>query len=247
MPSRKADPSVPDPAAPKLDGTRAGAGDVDLLSPDEVETAYRRLSDAMPGRTPTAKGPKDQPDPFRSCISCMLSAQSLDRNTAAATNALFAIAKTPREMLALSDEEIAAAIKPCGLYNMKARNIRKFCTALLEEHGGTVPRTREGLMSLPGIGRKCADIVMSFVFDADVIAVDTHVHRVCNRTGLARGKTEAKTAESLEGRTPGWALRDGHFWLIQFGKKVCAARAPKCEGCVLNDMCRFHAGGAAHP
>ena len=231
-----------DPADTKLDGARADATDEGLLSAEEVETAYRRLADAMPGRTRNAKGPKDQPDPFRSCISCMLSAQSLDRNTAAATTALFRLARTPEGMLALDDAAIAAAIKPCGLYNMKTRNIRKFCTALLEEHGGTVPRTREGLMSLPGIGRKCADIVLSFTFDEDVIAVDTHVHRVCNRTGLARGKTEAKTAESLEARTPRWAMRDGHFWLIQFGKRVCTARAPKCETCPLNDMCRFYRG-----
>ena len=232
-----------DPSRTKLDGARADATDLDLLTADEIEVAYRRLAEKMPGRTKNAKGPKDQPSPFRSCISCMLSAQSLDRNTAAATTALFKLARTPQQMLTLSDEEVAAAIKPCGLYNMKARNIRKFCTALLEEHGGTVPQTREGLMSLPGIGRKCADIVMSFVFDADVIAVDTHVHRVCNRTGLARGKTEAKTAESLEARTPSWAMRDGHFWLIQFGKKVCTARAPKCPDCFLNDMCRFYSGG----
>ena len=91
-------------------------------------------------------------------------------------------------MLALGDEAMAAAIRPAGLYNMKTRNIRKFCTALIEEHGGVVPRTREGLLSLPGIGRKCADIVQSFAFDMDVIAVDTHVHRVCNRLGLARGQ-----------------------------------------------------------
>ena len=233
-----------DAKATKLDGTRADAADEDLLTANEIETAYKRLSERMPGRTRNAKGPKDQPDPFRSCISCMLSAQSLDRNTAAAVGNLFALAETPDDMLALSDEEIAKAIKPCGLYNMKTKNIRKFCTALIEEHGRHVPRDRAGLMSLPGIGRKCADIVLSFAFDEDVIAVDTHVHRVCNRLGLARGKTEAKTAESLEERTPEWAMRDGHFWLIQFGKRVCTARAPKCPDCFLNDVCRFYEGHA---
>ena len=229
----------------KLDGERADGTDLALLSAAEIETLYRRLAEAMPGRTPDAKGPKKQPDPFRSCVSCMLSAQSLDRNTAAAVQNLFALAQTPQAMLALDDEAIAQAIKPCGLYNMKTRNIRKFCTALLEDHGGVVPRDRVGLLSLPGIGRKCADIVQSFAFDMDVIAVDTHVHRVCNRTGLARGKTEAKTAESLEECTPEWAMRDGHFWLIQFGKAVCTARAPKCDTCLLNDMCRFYAGGTS--
>ena len=211
-----------------------------LLDEDEVETALRRLAETMPGRTRGAKGPKGQPDAFRSCISCMLSAQSRDANTAAAAKALFALARTPEAMLALEEADIAEAIRPCGLYNMKARNIRKFCAALLEAHGGRVPETREGLLSLPGIGRKCADIVMSFTFGAAVIAVDTHVHRVCNRTGLARGKTEAKTAESLEARVPDWARHDGHFWLIQFGKRVCTSRAPKCGGCVLNDLCVWY-------
>lgn len=208
-----------------------------MLSEDQVDTVYRRLSEAMPGRTKNAKGPKGQPDAFRSCVSCMLSAQSLDRNTAAATEALFKLAKTPEEMLALDDAVIARAIKPCGLYNNKTKNIRKFCIALIEEHGGVVPDTREGLMSLPGIGRKCADIVMSFTFGQDVIAVDTHVHRVCNRIGLTQAKTAEKTAQQLEDRSPDWAMADGHFWLIQFGKRVCRARVPKCDICVVSDLC----------
>ncbi len=211
-----------------------------LLSAEEVEDVYRRLEAAMPGRTRGAKGPKGQPDAFRSCISCMLSAQSLDRNTAAATRALFALATTPQAMLALDDAVIARAIKPCGLYNRKASNIRAFCTALLAEHAGVVPRTRDGLMALPGIGRKCADIVLSFTFGEDVIAVDTHVHRVCNRIGLTDAKTADKTAAQLEQRSPDWALRDGHFWLIQFGKRICTARAPKCGGCPLADLCLYY-------
>lgn len=212
-----------------------------MLGQAEVNEVYRRLAEAMPGRTRNAKGPKGQPDAFRSCVSCMLSAQSRDRNTAKASRALFALACTPQAILALSDEEIAAAIKPCGLYNMKARNIRKFCTALLSEHCGVVPDTREGLLRLPGIGRKCADIVMSFTFGADVIAVDTHVHRVCNRIGLTAAKTADKTAEQLETRSPAWALRDGHFWLIQFGKRLCLARSPRCPACPVSDLCQDYA------
>ena len=212
-----------------------------MLTKPQVEEVYRRLSDAMPGRTPGAKGPKGQPDAFRSCISCMLSAQSLDRNTAAATKALFALATTPHDMLALDDEVVAQAIKPCGLYNMKARNIRNFCSALLAEYGGVVPDTRKGLLNLPGIGRKCADIVLSFTFGKDVIAVDTHVHRVCNRIGLTEAKTADKTAQQLEQRSPQWALHDGHFWLIQFGKQICRARAPQCERCPVNDICEYYA------
>ena len=216
-----------------------------MISDAEVAQVYTRLAEAMPGRTKGAKGPKGQPNAFRSCISCMLSAQSLDSNTAKASKALFALADTPEAMLALDDPTIAQAIKPCGLYNNKARNIRKFCTALLAEHGGEVPDTREGLLSLPGIGRKCADIVMSFTFGKDVIAVDTHVHRVCNRIGLTEAKTADRTAAQLEERSPDWALRDGHFWLIQFGKRICTARSPKCERCPVNDICEFYAGREA--
>ncbi|GAA4049022.1 endonuclease III domain-containing protein [Parerythrobacter jejuensis] len=210
-----------------------------MLEKTEVETVFERLRDAMPGRTHNAKGPKGQPDAYRSCISCMLSAQSLDRNTARATRALFALATTPEEMLALDDAAIAEAIKPCGLYNMKTRNIRNFNEALLGEHGGVVPSTRAGLLALPGIGRKCADIVLSFTFGADVIAVDTHVHRVCNRIGLTDAKAADKTAQQLEERAPDWAHRDGHFWLIQFGKRVCTARAPKCDDCPVSDLCEW--------
>ncbi|MEM1364108.1 MAG: endonuclease III [Pseudomonadota bacterium] len=208
-----------------------------LMDDAAIAETYKRLSDTMPGRTPTATGPKGQRDPFQSCVSCMLSAQSRDVNTAKAANQLFALADTPEGILALSDEQIATAIKPCGLYNMKTKNLRKMCSFLLEELNGEVPTSRPGLMSMPGIGRKCADIVMNFTFGEDVIAVDTHIHRVCNRLGLAAGKTEEQTAKSLEKRSPDWAKRDGHFWLLQFGKKICPSRAPKCGDCFLSDLC----------
>lgn len=207
------------------------------LSAAEVEELLGILARTMPGRVAGAKGPKDQPDPFRACISCMLSAQSRDHNTALATAALFELAQTPADMLALDEREIARAIKPCGLYNRKAASVRAFCAALLEAHDGVVPDERARLMALPGIGRKCADIVLSFVFDRPVIAVDTHVHRVCNRTGLARGRQEAQTAADLDHRCPDWARRDGHFWLIQFGKGTCTARAPRCPDCPVNHLC----------
>ena len=212
-----------------------------MLSAREVETVFERLAKAMPGRTADAKGPKGQPDPFRSCISCMLSAQSLDSNTAKASAALFKLARTPEDMLDLDDRDVAAAIKPCGLYNNKARNIRKFCESLLAEHGGVVPDTRAGLLSLPGIGRKCADIVMSFAFGQDTIAVDTHVHRVCNRIGMTDARLAEQTAMQIDDRAPGWAMRDGHFWLIQFGKRVCVSRSPKCESCPVADLCEYYA------
>lgn len=208
------------------------------LPPEQIEQAFRILSSEMPGRMPGAMGPKRQPNPFRSCISCMLSAQSRDANTATATKALFRLARTPRTMLNLDEKDIKTAIKPCGLYNLKAKNIRNFCHALLDDFEGVVPNTRTELMQLPGIGRKCADIVLQFAFAIDTIAVDTHVHRVCNRTGIARGTTAEKTAAVLEETAPSWAFREGHFWLIQFGKKVCLARAPKCSTCPLQHLCQ---------
>ena len=209
-----------------------------LLDEAEVEEAFRRLKAHMPGRTKTAKGPKDQPDPFRSVVACVLSAQSLDRNTERAATALFARIETPQDLLDLPEAEIADAIRPCGLYNMKARNLKKLAKALVERQG-VVPKDRAGLMSLPGVGRKCADIVMAFTFDEAVIAVDTHVDRVCNRLGLTDETTADRTAAALEARAPDWALVDGHFWLIQFGKAVCVSRRPKCETCFLNDLCLF--------
>ncbi|MEQ8858984.1 MAG: endonuclease III [Pseudomonadales bacterium] len=218
----------------------ADGSEVDLLSVAEVEELYRTLAREMPGRVAGAKGPKGQPDAFRACVSCILSAQSRDDRTAAASRALFRRARTPRTVLSLSAAEIVEAIRPCGLYNRKARSIHRFCEALLNRHGGRVPDTREALMALPGIGRKCADIVLSFVFDQDTIAVDTHVHRVCNRTGLARGRSEPQTAVALERRTPAWALRDGHFWLIQFGRRVCSARSPGCDSCPVNHLCHAY-------
>ena len=215
-----------------------------MVDDKKVEEVFRRLARAMPGRTKSAKGPKGQPDAFRSCISCMLSAQSLDRNTAKAARQLFALATTPEDMLALDDAEIAQAIRPCGLYNNKTRSIRRFCEALIAEHGGVVPDTRDGLMALPGIGRKCADIVLSFTFGKDTIAVDTHVHRVCNRIGLTEAKAADRTAAQIEDRAPEWAMRDGHFWLIQFGKRVCTARAPKCDICPVAELCEWYADRA---
>lgn len=212
-----------------------------MLDEDARLDMMTRLRAAIPAPPkPASKGGRDA---FRSVVSCMLSAQSLDRNTAAASKALFALARTPKGILALEDDAIVAAIRPAGLYNVKARNLRKMCRALLDDHGGTVPQTREGLMSLPGVGRKCADIVLHFTFGQDTIAVDTHVHRVCNRTGLASGKTESLTAVSLEARIPDGYLGDGHLLLLNHGKHTCRARAPKCDICVLVDLCEATGAG----
>lgn len=211
-----------------------------MLSDDQVLELFRRLEARAPKRRrePTVK---EDAEAFRALVACLLSAQSLDVNTAKAKNALFALADTPSGILALPDDTVAAAIKPAGLYNVKTRNLKRLCRALIEEHAERVPRDRKGLMALPGIGRKCADIMLHFSFGEHTIAVDTHVHRVCNRTGLAQGRSEAATAKSLEARAPDWALAEGHIWLLEFGKKVCRSRAPKCPDCFLQDLCETYA------
>ena len=217
------------------------------LGADQVETLFGRLRDAFPARELRPESVKAVRDPFRSCVSCLLSAQSLDRNTFAASEALFALADTPQAILALDEEALIAAIRPAGLYNTKARNLRRLCAALLKDHAGTVPHTRAGLMSLPGIGRKCADIVLHFTFHEPVCAVDTHVHRVCNRVGLAIGRTEERTARDLEPRIPEWAAWDAHVWLITWAKRVCTARAPRCETCLARDMCLAYRRNGREP
>ena len=209
------------------------------MSLAEVEEAIRILSELMPGDSRRSRGPKRAKSPFRSCISCMLSAQSLDRNTAAATTALFKLARSPKGMLALSDAQIVDAIRPAGLYNMKARNIRKFCRQLLDDYGGVVPGTRDELLKLHGIGRKCADLVAHFAFGAPHIAVDTHIRRVCQRTGLASGKVEAQVATDLDARAPDWAKPEAHFWLLNFGKRICRSRTPLCPQCPIAPLCNY--------
>lgn len=207
-----------------------------MLTQDQVETVFRRLAQSLPIRTGPPRG-KAEADHFRALVACVLSAQSRDENTAKAKDALFALADTPRAILALPDDEIAAAIRPAGLYNIKTQRVKALCQALLESCDGIVPRDRARLMKLPGIGRKCADIMLLFSFGKATIAVDTHVHRVCNRLGLARGRSEAQTAASLDDRAPVWAKRDGHMRLLEFGKRICRSRAPRCGACVLNDLC----------
>ncbi len=206
-----------------------------MLGPDARLDLMTRLRDALPEvAPPSTKGGRD---PFRSVVSCMLSAQSLDRNTAAASRAIFTLARSPSGILDLTEAQIVDAIRPAGLYNVKARNLHRMCEALLSDHGGRVPTDREGLMSLPGVGRNCADIVLHFTFGEDTVAVDTHVHRVCNRTGLARGKTAEQTARSLAERIPDGFLGYGHLLLLTHGKTTCRARVPKCDECLLADLC----------
>lgn len=218
-----------------------------MLNDNQVEEVFRRFAARMPVSTRRQRHVKEDPDHFRALVSCLLSAQSRDANTAEARDQLFTLADTPEDILDLPDADIAAAIRPCGLHNAKTRNLKKLCRALLQEHGGHVPRDRKGLMALPGIGRKCADIMLRFTFDQPAIAVDTHVYRVCTRLGLASGRSEAQVAAQLDERAPDWAKRDGHLWLIRFGKRTCTSRAPKCADCFLNDLCEGYRAGRVRP
>jgi endonuclease III len=206
-----------------------------VLSDDQVLEVFRRLE--AQGPLPAFRGAKITPDPFRAVVGCILSAQSPDARTEQAASALFAIARTPAAILALPDGVLEQKIRPAGLYNTKARNLRAMCKGLLERFDGQVPRTRTELMSLPGVGRKCADIVLRFTFGEPVVAVDTHVYRLVNRLGLARGRTEAATAAMLEPRVPERFRMDAHIRLIRHGKTVCTARRPRCEVCILAELC----------
>ena len=206
----------------------------------DVATVFERFRDLDPA--PVSKPEvKTDADLFKSLVGCLLSAQSRDENTLKAKTRLFEIADTLNGILALEDNTIATAIKPCGLYNVKTRNLKKLCRAVIDDCGGVIPRDRAGLMKLPGIGRKCADIMLLFAYGEGAIAVDTHIFRVCNRSGLATGKTEAQTAADLDDRAPAWAKLPGHIWLLDFGKQVCKSRKPRCGTCFIRDLCRYPA------
>lgn len=213
-----------------------------LLDVDQIDRLFAVLAAAAPEENRPA--PKDRAieaklgrDAFGSLVGVMLSAQSRDAMTALAKRQLLERAATPEAILALPEAEIAALIKPCGLYNTKARNLKRMCADLLERHGGVVPASRRELMDLPGVGRKCADIMLRFVYGAPEIPVDTHVFRVARRTGLAAGKTEAALAADLDRRVPERWRWGAHMWLLNHGKRCCRARRPACAACPLAVVC----------
>ena len=177
--------------------------------------------------------------PFESLVACLLSAQSRDANTKAAADALFERARTAEAILALDEAEIARLIKPCGLYNTKARNLKRLCRALLDDHDGSVPSDRAGLMRLPGIGRKCADIMLRFVFHEPAVAVDADVFRVAKRLGLSDAETAAGVAEELDEAVPAEFKMAAHMLLLEHGKRVCRARVPRCDACPVAAVCAY--------
>jgi endonuclease-3 len=179
--------------------------------------------------------------PFELLVAVILSAQSTDRKVNEATERLFRVANTPRAILALGGDGLKRYIKTIGLYNTKAANILKTCALLLERHGGEVPRDRASLESLPGVGRKTANVILNTAFGEPTIAVDTHIFRVANRTGLAPGKTVWDVEEGLLAATPDQFKQDAHHWLILHGRYVCTARNPRCTDCPIRDLCEYPA------
>jgi endonuclease-3 len=202
---------------------------------DQVFEFFRRLAEANP--SPTTE--LESSNPYQLLVAVVLSAQATDASVNIATRPLFARIKTPRQMLELGEERLREAIKTIGLFNTKAKNVIALSQALIDKHGGEVPRSREELQSLPGVGRKTANVVLNTAFGEETFAVDTHVFRVCNRTGLAPGKNVDEVEAKLEKIVPQPFRRDAHHWLILHGRYTCKARLPECWRCPVIDLCRY--------
>ena len=177
--------------------------------------------------------------PFELLVAVLLSAQATDISVNAATRQLFPVANTAQALLALGEEKLREHIQRIGLYQTKARHLMQTCRLLVERHGGTVPQTREALEALPGVGRKTANVILNAAFGRPVIAVDTHVFRVANRTGLAPGTTVLEVENKLLEVVPDEFKHNAHHWLILHGRYVCQARKPKCGACIINDLCEY--------
>jgi endonuclease-3 len=177
--------------------------------------------------------------PFELLVAVILSAQATDKSVNVATRQLFPVASTPRAVLDLGVDGLSNYVRSIGLYQGKARNIIATCRILLEQHGGEVPAERESLEALPGVGRKTANVILNTAFGQPTMAVDTHIFRVANRTGLAPGKNVREVEERLLKRVPQEFLHDAHHWLILHGRYVCKARAPACPSCVIADLCEY--------
>jgi len=177
--------------------------------------------------------------PFELLVAVLLSAQATDVSVNAATRQLFPLASTPQAMLALGEEKLREYIQRIGLYQTKAKHLMQTCRLLVEQHGGAVPQTREELEALPGVGHKTASVILNTAFGQPTIAVDTHVFRVANRTGLAPGKNVLEVESKLLKVVPDEFKHNAHHWLILHGRYVCQARKPKCGICIINDLCEY--------
>jgi endonuclease-3 len=204
-------------------------------TPAEVREAFSRFRKA----NPEPKGELEHLNPYTLLVAVVLSAQATDAGVNKATRALFAVADTPQKMLALGEDKVRDYIRIIGLYRNKAKNVIALSKKLIADFGGQVPKTRTEIESLPGAGRKTANVVLNMAFGERTMAVDTHVFRVANRTGLAPGKTPLEVELGLERVIPPEFMLHAHHWLILHGRYTCLARKPRCEVCLINDLCRW--------
>jgi endonuclease-3 len=233
-PAKKAG-KVPSKSKAPIKKTSTKKTSVKPWTPAEVYEAFDRFRKA----NPEPKGELEHLNPYTLLVAVVLSAQATDAGVNKATRALFAVADTPQEMLALGEEKVRDYIKTIGLYRNKAKNVIALSEKLITEFGGEVPRTRAELESLPGAGRKTANVVLNMAFGEHTMAVDTHVFRVGNRTGLAPGNTPLEVELGLERVIPPEFMLHAHHWLILHGRYTCLARKPRCEVCLINDLCRW--------
>lgn len=211
------------------------------LKRDDVVELFSRLRELNP--RPTTE--LDYSTPFELLVAVTLSAQATDVGVNKATRRLFPVANTPAAILALGEDGLKKYIATIGLFNAKAKNVIATCRILIDQYGGEVPRSREALEGLPGVGRKTANVVLNTAFGEPTIAVDTHIFRVANRTGLAPGKDVRTVEDKLLKVVPAEFMLDAHHWLILHGRYVCKARKPDCPQCVIRDLCRFKEKTAA--
>ena len=214
---------------------KAADGAVAPLSAVQIEEVFRRFQAA----NPEPKGELRHINPFTLLVAVVLSAQATDAGVNKATPALFALADTPEKMAALGEERVRELVKTIGLFRTKAKIVVALSQNLMAEHGGQVPRSREALEELPGVGRKTANVVLNIAFGEPTIAVDTHIFRVGNRTGLATGKNPFEVETKLEAAVPAKYKLHAHHWLILHGRYTCLARRPLCEKCIIADLCKW--------
>ena len=208
------------------------------MSPEAIRAFFHRLEEADPAPSTEL----EHANPFELLVAVILSAQATDKSVNAATPGLFAAAPTPRAVVELGVEGVRERIRTIGLFNSKARNLVRTCEMLVEGHGGEVPRTRAALEALPGVGRKTANVVLNTAFGEETIAVDTHIFRVSNRTGLAPGGNVREVEDRLLENVPAEYRRHAHHWLILHGRYTCTARRPRCGACAVADLCAWYAG-----
>ena len=205
------------------------------MKPADRKEFFRRLKSV----TPAPETELEYQSPFELLVAVILSAQATDVSVNKATRKLYPVANTPAGILDLGVEGLKPWIRTIGLFNAKAENIVRTCRILIDQHGGEVPRDRKSLESLPGVGRKTANVVLNTAFGEPTIAVDTHIFRVANRTGLAKGKTPLEVERKLLKAVPGEYLQDAHHWLILHGRYTCKARKPNCPECIVRNLCSF--------